>query len=49
MLNKDNEKNAKIENFSNLANIQKLELRRLYEDYPSNLIKKIGIDKYSEP
>ena len=49
MLSKDNEKNTKIENFSNLVNIQKLELRRLYEDYPSNLIKKIGIDKYSEP
>lgn len=48
MLSKDNEKNTKIENFSNLVNIQKLELRRLYEDYPSNLIKKIGIDKYSE-
>ena len=46
MLSKDNEKNTKIENFSNLVNIQKLELRRLYEDYPSNLIKKIGIDKY---
>ena len=24
-------------------------MRRLKEDYPSNLIKKIGIDKYSEP
>ena len=49
ILGKDIDRNTKIENFSNLANIEKLDLRQLYETYQSDLVKKIGIDKYSGP
>ncbi len=49
ILGKDIDRNTKIENFSNLANIKKLDLRQLYETYQLDLVKKIGIDKYSGP
>jgi hypothetical protein len=49
ILGKDIDENAKIENFSNLPNIETLELRSLYESYSTSLIKKIGIDRYSDP
>ena len=49
ILGKGEDGNTKIENFSNLPNIESLELRSLYSDYSPTLIKKVGIDRFSEP